>query len=267
MESDCNKENWHGAHHLAGVHRARRCARDRIVGRLRPTGASPAAGHSDLAVHAEVWESENFPGASPGIRWWPRVYRLWLISSFSSLDQPYSIPMPVCLRFRSPGTQSCIKIRKSKGKVALRLDSKEWIQKTGKHTRKPFLKCSLYKAEKPLQLVSSDLCGPILPETPGDRGGEFTSFEFNEFCKKEGVERQLTAPYSPQRNGVNTKALNKKTPYEALKERKPDLKDGMSSSSSIWVEFIVQDEHQGVGEAASGVGEITADQVDHVDLP
>lgn len=30
-----------------------------------------------------------------------------------------------------------------------------------------------------------------------DRGGEFTSKEFMEYCM-EGVKRQLTAPYSPQ---------------------------------------------------------------------
>lgn len=35
-----------------------------------------------------------------------------------------------------------------------------------------------------------------------DRGGEFTSAEFNAFCENEGIERQLTAPYSPQQNGV-----------------------------------------------------------------
>lgn len=35
-----------------------------------------------------------------------------------------------------------------------------------------------------------------------DRGGEFTSFEFNEYCKVNGVKRQLTAAYTPQQNGV-----------------------------------------------------------------
>ncbi|CAO2168313.1 unnamed protein product [Urochloa humidicola] len=35
-----------------------------------------------------------------------------------------------------------------------------------------------------------------------DRAGEFTSIEFTEYCAGEGVRRQLTAPYSPQQNGV-----------------------------------------------------------------
>ncbi|WVZ93228.1 hypothetical protein U9M48_039226 [Paspalum notatum var. saurae] len=35
-----------------------------------------------------------------------------------------------------------------------------------------------------------------------DRGGEFTSVEFSEYRATRGVRRQLTAPYSPQQNGV-----------------------------------------------------------------
>ncbi|WVZ51167.1 hypothetical protein U9M48_002333 [Paspalum notatum var. saurae] len=35
-----------------------------------------------------------------------------------------------------------------------------------------------------------------------DRGGEFTSAQFNEYCAELGVGRQLTAPYTPQQNGV-----------------------------------------------------------------
>ena len=35
-----------------------------------------------------------------------------------------------------------------------------------------------------------------------DRGGEFNSNEFEEFCKENGISRQLTAAYTPQQNGV-----------------------------------------------------------------
>ncbi|CAA7021061.1 unnamed protein product [Microthlaspi erraticum] len=96
-----------------------------------------------------------------------------------------------------------------------------------------------------------------------DRGGEFTSREFQEFCEESGIKRHLTAPYTPQQNGVverrnqtlmemtrsilkamkvpnylwgeavrhatyiinrvHTKALEKKTPYESLREKKPNL--------------------------------------------
>ena len=35
-----------------------------------------------------------------------------------------------------------------------------------------------------------------------DRGGEFTSQEFADFCDVHGIRRQLTAAYTPQQNGV-----------------------------------------------------------------
>ena len=35
-----------------------------------------------------------------------------------------------------------------------------------------------------------------------DRGGEFTLDEFSKYCTDHGIKRQLTAPYSPQQNGV-----------------------------------------------------------------
>jgi hypothetical protein len=35
-----------------------------------------------------------------------------------------------------------------------------------------------------------------------DRGGEFNSIEFSEYCVDCGVHQQLTAPYSPQQNGA-----------------------------------------------------------------
>lgn len=35
-----------------------------------------------------------------------------------------------------------------------------------------------------------------------DRGGEFVSNEFQFYCESNGITRQLTAPYSPQQNGV-----------------------------------------------------------------
>lgn len=35
-----------------------------------------------------------------------------------------------------------------------------------------------------------------------DRGGEFRSRTFEEFCADNGVQRHFSAPYSPQQNGV-----------------------------------------------------------------
>jgi len=123
----------------------------------------------------------------------------------------------------------------------------------GKQARKFFPKTTSFRAEKPLQLVYVDLCGPITPPTPAgnkyfmllvddhsrwmnvsmlkskdqavdvfvkykaevqnqtgekikvlrsDRGGEFLSKLFAGICEEAGIKRQMTAPYSPQQDGV-----------------------------------------------------------------
>ncbi|KAI5322684.1 hypothetical protein L3X38_031756 [Prunus dulcis] len=96
-----------------------------------------------------------------------------------------------------------------------------------------------------------------------DRGGEFTSSEFNKLCEEVGIQRQFSMAYTPQQNGVverknrtvvemakamlhekelpyylwaeavhtavyilnrcPTKALRDKTPFEAYSTRKPGV--------------------------------------------
>ena len=34
-----------------------------------------------------------------------------------------------------------------------------------------------------------------------DNGGEYTSGEFDDFCQKVGIKRELTVPYNPQQKG------------------------------------------------------------------
>uniref|UniRef100_A0A6N2K750 Integrase catalytic domain-containing protein n=1 Tax=Salix viminalis TaxID=40686 RepID=A0A6N2K750_SALVM len=186
---------------------------------------------------------------------------------------------------------------------------------TGKHHREKFDKGEAWRSSYPLQLVHTDLCGPMQHESNGgnryfitfiddysrvcwvyflrnksnaltvfkkykalvelqsgfkvkkmrsDRGGEYTSSEFERFCAEMGIERQMTVAYSPQQNGVAerknrtivemarsmmtekclplnfwaeavntavylqnrccTNSLTNKTPFEAFTGRKPGIK-------------------------------------------
>ena len=35
-----------------------------------------------------------------------------------------------------------------------------------------------------------------------DGGGEYTSKDFEDFCKNEGIAHEITSPYTPQHNGL-----------------------------------------------------------------
>lgn len=122
-----------------------------------------------------------------------------------------------------------------------------------KQHRDSFPKGKSWRAKNVLELVHSDLCGPINPTSNGgkryfitfvddfsrkswvyflqhknealsvfknfkalvekesgrsikalrtDRGGEYNSTEFANFCESNGIKRQMTAAYTPQQNGV-----------------------------------------------------------------
>lgn len=123
----------------------------------------------------------------------------------------------------------------------------------GKQPRKAIPKKSTWRAKEVLELIHSDICGPISPtSTSGlryilsfiddcsrkawvfflkeksetfhqfkmfkkrvetetgkvmkclrtDRGGEYLSQEFTDFCNEQGIRRQLTIAYTPQQNGI-----------------------------------------------------------------
>ena len=57
-------------------------------------------------------------------------------------------------------------------------------------------KFKLYKSE-----VENHL-GCKIKTLRSDRGGEYFSLEFDNFCETHGIIHQSTAPYTPQQNGV-----------------------------------------------------------------
>ncbi|GAU22710.1 hypothetical protein TSUD_138340 [Trifolium subterraneum] len=91
---------------------------------------------------------------------------------------------------------------------------------TSKQHRDAIPKQAVWRANVKLELVHSDICGPLNPKSNGgnrlmvekesscviqilrtDRGGEFLSTTLNDFGNL-GIKRQLTAAYTPQQNGV-----------------------------------------------------------------
>jgi transposase InsO family protein len=65
-----------------------------------------------------------------------------------------------------------------------------------------------------------------------DIGGEFCRNEFEEFCKKCGVERHKNTPYTPRWNGV-AERMNKK-----LMEKARCMLNGVGLGKKFWVEAV-----------------------------
>jgi hypothetical protein len=105
-----------------------------------------------------------------------------------------------------------------------------------------------------VQAAAEVECGHKLQVLRTDRGSEFTSATFYQHCEEAGVQRHLTAPYTPQQNGVGmvrsmlkakqvpnkfwgeavltaafilnrcfTRSIDAMTPYEVWHGKKPDV--------------------------------------------
>ena len=65
-----------------------------------------------------------------------------------------------------------------------------------------------------------------------DNGGEFCKKEFEKFCKKCGIARQKTTPYTPQQNGVAERM--KRT----LMEKARSMLSGTGLGQEFWAEAM-----------------------------
>ena len=66
-----------------------------------------------------------------------------------------------------------------------------------------------------------------------DRGGEYTSQEFNAFLKDRGIIYQCTTPYTPQQNGLSER---KNRP---LMEIASCMLDGKNLPHKFWLEVVM----------------------------
>jgi transposase InsO family protein len=65
-----------------------------------------------------------------------------------------------------------------------------------KEKTEAFEKFKIFKA------LIENQTGNRLKAVRSDRGGEFMSSDFKEFCDKHGIRREYTIPGTPQQNGV-----------------------------------------------------------------
>ncbi|CAA0825713.1 cysteine-rich RLK (RECEPTOR-like protein kinase) 8 [Striga hermonthica] len=153
----------------------------------------------------------------------------------------------------------------------------------GKQHRKPFPSSQVGRAKQILELVHTDVCGPM--RTP--------TFEKNRFCEDEGVNHQLTGGYAPEQNGVSerknrtvqemartmlaeknmpkefwaeavytavyllnrcpTKAAHNKTPIEAWSGRKPSAQHLRVFGSICYVHIPKEKRHKLEEKSEKGI--------------
>ncbi|BBN68370.1 ADP glucose pyrophosphorylase large subunit 1, partial [Prunus dulcis] len=63
-------------------------------------------------------------------------------------------------------------------------------------------KSEAFSAFKSFKALVENEVGRNIKVLRTDRGGEFISQKFEDFCETHGIRRQLTAPYTPQQNGI-----------------------------------------------------------------
>ena len=70
-----------------------------------------------------------------------------------------------------------------------------------------------------------------------DNGGEYVSHEFINFCDKRGIKRQLTAPYTPNQNGV-AERINR-----MIREKVTYMLSMAGLTPSFWAEVAITAVH------------------------
>lgn len=153
----------------------------------------------------------------------------------------------------------------------------------GKQTREPFRRHPEKRAGRPLEIVHSDVCGPVTPvawdgssyfvtftddfthvavvymiktkdevlerfmdyeamstahfgvrisRLRCDNGGEYTGKAMKKFCRKRGIQLEMTVPYTPEQNGVSER-LNR-----TIVEKSRSMLEANGVSKELWSEAV-----------------------------
>ena len=76
-------------------------------------------------------------------------------------------------------------------------------------------KSEVFEKFKEFKALIENLSDKKIKTLRSDNGGEYTSKDFEAFCKDAEIKRELTTPYNPQQNGVAER--KNRTIMEAVK--------------------------------------------------
>lgn len=175
----------------------------------------------------------------------------------------------------------------------------------GKQNRENIPKKSSWKASHCLQLIHTDICGPITPVSESgkryiinfidefnrkcwiyilsekyealrtfkefkamaeretglslgclrlDRGGEFNSAAFQDYCRENGIKRQLTAAYTPQQNDVAERK------NRSIMNMTRCMLMGMSVPRKFWLEAVQYAVHILNRSLSAALGDVTPEE-------
>eukprot|EP01018_Ginkgo_biloba_P037286 Gb_00434 [translate_table: standard] len=85
---------------------------------------------------------------------------------------------------------------------------------------------------KQFNAIAEKQSGDFLKLLRTDRGGEFTSHEFQDFCRENGIKRQLPTSYTPQQNGVAERK------NRTIVEMARSMMKAKSLPNSFWAEVV-----------------------------
>jgi hypothetical protein len=93
-------------------------------------------------------------------------------------------------------------------------------------------KSEAFEKFKVFKALTENQIGKRLKAVSFDRGGEFSSRNFKEFCDKHGIKREYTIPRTPQQNGV-VERQNK-----SVQQMARSMMNERNISQTYWVEAI-----------------------------
>eukprot|EP00253_Pinus_taeda_P033931 PITA_33931 len=93
-------------------------------------------------------------------------------------------------------------------------------------------KSDVFTVFKQFRALVENITGRTIKCLRTDNGGEFTSKEFENYCKDAGIERHKTIVYTPQQNGV-AERMNR-----TLLERARSMLSNAGLQKELWIEAV-----------------------------